>query len=90
MLVDTENLVTADRFRSNFDQFVTAAQQGNGPVAITRDSEVIGVFLSPEEYQAAFGVNVKKLLKSRERGPTVDHEFVRKEAQKVINLRRKK
>lgn len=90
MLVETDNLVSADRFRDDFDQFVAAARQGNGPVAITRDSEVIGVFLSPEEYQVAFGANVKELLKSREKGPTVDHEFVRKEAQRVINRRRKK
>jgi hypothetical protein len=90
MLVETDNLVTADKFRTDFDHFVTASQKGSGPVAITRNSEVIGFFLSPEEYQAAFGENVKKLLKSREKGPTVEHEQVRKHALKVIERRRKK
>ena len=90
MLVETDNLVSADAFRDDFDRFVAATKKGNGPVAITRNSEVIGVFLSPEDYQAAFGSNIKKLLKSREKGPTVAHELVRKQAEKVIQRRRKK
>ena len=71
---DPENLVTAEDFHKDFDRIVRHAGKGNGPVAITRDSQVIGVFMSPEEYDALRGAEIRKLLKSRERGPTVSHE----------------
>jgi PHD/YefM family antitoxin component YafN of YafNO toxin-antitoxin module len=88
MLVETNNLVSADSFRSDFDRYVDAARSGSGPVAITRDSEVIGVFISPDEYEALFGSTVKKLLKSRERGPIVSHVAVRKQAEQTIRRRK--
>jgi hypothetical protein len=90
MLVETNNLVSEETFREDFERFVTAAKNGGGPVAIMRDSEVVGVFVSPAEYDAAFGAEVRKLLKSRERGPKVSHEAVRAQAQKIIDRRRKK
>jgi prevent-host-death family protein len=89
MLVETENLVTAEAFQQDFDLFVAAARKGSGPVAITRDSEVIGVFLSAAEYDALNGAAVKKLLKSREKGPVVSHASVRRQAEQVIRRRRK-
>ena len=89
MLVETDNLVSADTFREDFDQFVDAATKGCGPVAITRDSRVVGVFMSPDEYDALFGGAIRTLLKSREKGPSVSHEDVRRQAEQVIKRRRK-
>jgi hypothetical protein len=89
MLVETDNLVTAEDFRADFDRFVAAAGQGSGPVAITRDSQVVGVFMSPQEYDAIFGGAVRDLLKSREKGPVVEHEDVRKRAAQIVKRRRR-
>jgi len=89
MLVETDNLVTAENFQKDFPQFVDAANRGNGPVAVTRDSRVVGVFMSPDEYDALFGAAVRKLLKSREKGPTVSHEEVRRRSEQIIKRRRK-
>src|SRR5437773_1968440 len=89
MLVDTDNLVTDDAFRRDFDRFVDEAGKGNGPVAITRDSRVVGIFMSPEEYDALFGAAVRKLLKAREKGPTVSHQHVRRQAEQAIKRRQK-
>jgi PHD/YefM family antitoxin component YafN of YafNO toxin-antitoxin module len=88
MLVETDNLVTADAFQRDFQRFVEAAGKGSGPVAITRDSRVVGVFMSPAEYDALFGAAVRKLLKSREKGPTVSHDDVRKRSEQIIKRRR--
>jgi prevent-host-death family protein len=89
MLAETDNLVTADAFRRDFDRFVDAANKGGGPLAITRGSEVVGVFMSPDEYDLQFAAAVRKLLKSREKGPTVSHAEVRKRAERIIKRRRK-
>ncbi|MCI0357386.1 MAG: type II toxin-antitoxin system Phd/YefM family antitoxin [Planctomycetaceae bacterium] len=89
MLVDTDNLVSAEKFRKHFDQYVDAARQGRGPVAVTQNSEVVGVFMSPEEYDAMFGHEIAALLKSREKGPTVSHEEVRKRAKQIIARHKK-
>ena len=89
MLIETDNLVSADAFRDAFDRYVDAANSGNGPVAIIRDSQVVGVFMSPDEYEALFGAKIKKLLKSRESGPVVSQASVRKQAEQVIRRRRK-
>jgi len=84
MLVDTNNLVTAEQFRQHLDRYLTAAQQGNGPVAVTRDAEVIGFFIGKEEYEALHGAAVKELLTARATGPTVSHDEVRAHVAKVV------
>lgn len=89
MLVSTDNLVPAEDFQADFDHFLKAAGKGQGPVAITRGSEVVGVFMSPDEYDALFGGAVRKLLKSREKGPLVSRAAVRRRAERVIKRRRK-
>ncbi len=89
MLVDTENLVSAEKFRKHFDRYVAAASQGRGPVAVTQDSEVIGVFMSPAEYDSLFGHEIAELLKSREKGPTVSHEEACRRAREVIARHKK-
>lgn len=89
MLVETDNLVPAEDFHADFDRFIEAAGKGNGPVAITRGSEVVGIFMSPDEYDALFGGAVRKLLKSREKGPVVSQAAVRRQAKNVIQRRRK-
>lgn len=89
MLVETENLVTADSFRRDFDHFVDAAGKGRGPVAITRDSQVVGIFMSPEEYDALFGATIKRLLKTREKGPVITQAEVRAQAEQVLKRRRR-
>jgi PHD/YefM family antitoxin component YafN of YafNO toxin-antitoxin module len=89
MLVETDNLVTADAFQKDFLHFIDVAGKGNGPIAITRDSRVVGVFMSPDEYDAVFGTAVRKLLQSRDQGPTVSHDEVRRRSEQIIQRRRK-
>ena len=60
----------------------------DGPVAMTQNSEVVGVFMSPDEYDALFGHEIAAPLKSREKGPTVSHEEVCRRARQIIARRR--
>ena len=90
MLVETDNLVSADEFRANMDEYITAARRGSGPLALTRDSEVIGFFISADEYESLFGAAVRNLLSSRSRGPTVSHEEAREKVLGSLRRRRKK
>jgi len=89
MLIDTDNLVSAETFQKHFERYVAAAGQGRGPVAVTKNSEVIGVFMSPGDYDAHFGLEIAKLLKSREKGPTVSHEEACRQLDKVVKRRRR-
>lgn len=84
MLIDTDNLVSAEKFRKDFDRYAAAAEEGCGPVAITKDSEVIGVYMSLQDYDAHFGSEIADLLKSREKGPTVSHEEACRRMKKII------
>lgn len=77
MLVETKNLIPAEEFRKDLDKYVAAAQQGCGPIAITVNSEVVGFFISADEYEAVFGAAVKDLLSARAQGPSVTHEEAR-------------
>ena len=89
MLVDTDNLVTEADFRAHLDRHLETLNSGGGPVVVTRDSRVVGVLLSPQEYEALCGTAIRDLLKSREIGPTVSHEDARAHLQGVIDRRRK-
>jgi prevent-host-death family protein len=84
MLVDTSNLVTEDQFRNKLDKYVAAARKGQGPIAITRDAEVLGFFISAHEYESLFGLTIHELLASRARGDTVSHEDARDHIRKTI------
>jgi len=84
MLVETSNLVSAEEFRKDLDKYVTAAQQGCGPIVVTRNSEVVGCFIAAEEYEAMFGAAVKELLSTRAEGPSVTHEEARARIRQVI------
>ncbi len=85
MLVETDNLVSADEFTKHLEKYVEVARQGTGPIAVTRDDQVLGFFISPEEYEAMFGVAVRKLLSSRlSETATVSHEQVRDSARESI------
>jgi len=87
MLVETNNLVSEEDFRRELSKYVAAAQQGCGPIAVTRDTEVVGFFVSAAEYEAMFGTAVKELLTAREKGPTVSHEEVRTRAREAVRRR---
>jgi len=77
MLVDTDNLVPVAQFRKDLEKYINAIQQGGGPVAVTQDSEVVGFFISREEYETMFATAVRELLSSRMKGPTVSQEEAR-------------
>lgn len=88
MLVDTDNLVSSEEFRRDLDKYVSAAQEGRGPVAVTKGSKVVGFFIGPDDYEAMFGAAVKELLAARMTGPTVSHGEVREQIRKRLRDRR--
>jgi prevent-host-death family protein len=83
MLVETDNLVTADDFRKNLDKYFDAARHGRGPVAITQNSELVGFFIGPDEFEAMFGSAVHSLLSSRTKGRLHSQEEVRASIRKL-------
>ena len=89
MLVDTNNLVSAEQFCQEMDKYVAAAREGAGPVAVLQDSEIVGFFIGPDEYEAMFGVAVKDLLSSRTNGPKVTHKQAKARIKNVIDRQRK-
>ncbi len=89
MLVDTENLVDADSFRREPDRYLTAARAGNGPVAVLQNADVVGVLISPEDYERLFGVAVRELLATRMNAPTVGHDEVKADVRKLIQSHRR-
>ena len=90
MLVETDNLVSAEQFRKRLNKYLTAAQQGCGPIAVTRKSEVVGFFISAQEYEALFGNAVRDLLEARADGDTVSHEEVREQLSTILAGDRRK
>ena len=72
-----ETVISTEEFRRGLDRYVAAARQGGGPVAVTQDSEVVGVFVSASEYEALHGAAVRALLRSRMKGPTVSLDEAR-------------
>ena len=77
MLIETDNMVSAETFRKEMSKFIAAARGGRGPVAITQDAEIVGFFVGTDEYETLFGTAVKELLHSRKRGQVVSHETAR-------------
>lgn len=87
MTVKNKNLVSAREFRRNLDKYLTAAQDGEGPVAVLNGATVMGYLIGPEEYELVRGKAIRKLLKERMKGPTISHEQVRNDIQKIVQGR---
>jgi len=77
VLIDTENLVSSKDFGQNLKKYIAAARKGGGPVAVTEESEVVGFFVSRQEYEAMHAAAVQELLAGRMQGKTVSHDEVR-------------
>jgi prevent-host-death family protein len=90
MLIETNNLVSAEEFRREFEKYLRASRQGCGPIAVTRDAEVVGVFISAEEYEAMFGAAVKRLLTERMTGATVSQAEARAHVRAAIRKQARK
>ena len=84
MTAKVENLVSARKLRKNLNKYLDAASAGQGPVAVSNGSKVMGYLIGPDEYEAVRGKAIRKLLKERMKGPTVTHEDVRKAMQKIV------
>ena len=89
MLVETDNLVSAEEFRDNLEKFAVAARCGVGPIAVAKGTEVLGFFIGPSDYEAMLGQSVRNLLKQRSSGPTVSHEEVKTRIRGLIRKRQK-
>jgi prevent-host-death family protein len=70
----TERTVSMTEFRKRMGEYVAAARTGGGPVAVTDGGEVVGVFLSPADYEEAYKLALRRLLRARMKGPTVSHD----------------
>lgn len=77
MPAQVDHQVTTADFRKHFSKYVAAARKGRSAVAVADGEEVVGFFVSKEEYEALYGAATRKLLRARMRGPTVSHEEAR-------------
>lgn len=89
MLVDTRNLVSAQKFKRDLNQFIDAAKEGNGPVAVTQDSEIVGFFVSAKQYESLYESEVSELIQSRMNEATISHEEVKQRLAKRFKRRAK-
>lgn len=76
MIAPPEKSISVEAFGKEGRRLLAGVQKKEGPIALTQDSEIIGVFLSLEEYEALQTAVLRKLLRSRLQGPTVPHEEV--------------
>jgi len=88
MLIETDNLVSAEQFRKGLNKYLKAVNQGRGPIAVTPKSEVVGFLLGPQEYEALFGIAVRELLEARGNGATVSHEEARDHIRAMLRRRK--
>lgn len=76
--IQVNQIVSAKEFHDDWPKYVAQTQAGQGPIGVAKGDEIVGVFLSVEDYEAAFGAAVKRLLRRRIRsgGPTFSSENV--------------
>lgn len=90
MRIEAKNLVSADEFRGNWDRFLRRAKQGRGPIAVTENEQVVGVFMGAADYEAMAGRQVKKLLQERMKGPTISHEEAMARLDETVTNKKRK
>ncbi len=91
MIQKRDGAVSKEHFRKHFDKVVKAARDGNGPIAITEDSEVLGFLVGPEMYERLYAEEIKTLLKKRlKEKKTISAQEVRRRISAIIDKHRSK
>jgi hypothetical protein len=78
MAKSSENSVSRSDFQKNLKRHIKLAANGRGPVFVRKGKQVVGVFMSSDDYNALCGSLVRELLRSRRNGATVAQEAARK------------
>ena len=90
MLVESENLVSVEKLQSDLPKYLKGLRNGNGPVAVIKNSEVIAYLVPPELAEVIHEPGIEKLLAERMKGKTVPHEEVMAEAKRRIQRARRR
>ena len=72
MGIEVNQIVSAKEFQDDWSKYLAQTQAGQGPIGVTEGEQVVGVFLSVDDYEAAYGTAVRRMLRHRMRagGPT--------------------
>jgi prevent-host-death family protein len=65
MPVKRKTTVEANQFRKDFAEYAAQVQKGQGPIVVTKDADVIGVFMTPAEYEELHADAVRRMFKER-------------------------
>jgi len=72
MGIELDQMVSAKQFRHELWKYLAQTRAGQGPIGITDGKQVVGVFLSVDDYEAAYGMAIGRMLRRRMQigGPT--------------------
>ncbi len=90
MLIDTKRIVPASEFRSKMPRYIEESRRVHQPIAISHNGEVVGFFVSLEEYEEILGSAVHELLSERlDDSANVSHEAAKKRMTRRLTRARK-
>jgi len=90
MNIDAMNLVSADEFRGHCGRYLQRAKKGLGPIAVSENDQVIGVFIGAADFEAMAGRAMKELLESRLKGPTISHDEAMSRIEAAIKRKKRR
>jgi hypothetical protein len=72
MGIELDQMVSAKEFQHELSKYLAQTRAGQGPIGVTEGEQVVGVFLSVHDYEAAYGAAIGRMLRHRIRagGPT--------------------
>ena len=72
MRIEVRQLDSAKQFQDEWSKYKAQTQAGQGPIGVTKGEQVVGVFLSVDDYEAAYGMAARRMLRHRMRAGGAD------------------
>lgn len=90
MIRSVNQVVTEAELKKNIKQYVRMAPGGQGPIGVRAGKQIVGVYLSADEFDSLYAAAIRGLLRSRATGPTVTQSEARKRIQRRLQKLAKK
>ena len=71
-------VITATEFKKNLKRHIKTAANGRGPIAVREGKHLVGIFISPKDYDGLYAMAIRELLKERMKfkGPGIPNDAV--------------
>jgi len=90
MIRSVDHIITESEFQKNIRKYLRRDPAELGPIGVRSGKQMIGVYLSADEFNSLYAAAIRGLLRSRAKGKTVTQAEAQDRVQRRLQANRNK